>query len=170
MAKKKASASSYYELLQHPEWQKVRLQVMERAGWACETCDDSEKQLTVHHSYYEKGKKPWEYPLQSLHCLCRDCHKEAQDLKTLLNRQLGRIDVTSDIEQLYGYARGLEAMSFPDTVLDVSSGEVAQGIAHAWELTSGAVINALRESTIDGHKLHELRTQARLARQGKRTN
>lgn len=34
------------------------------------------KQLEVHHTYYEKGLKPWEYPDDSLKTLCWICHKK----------------------------------------------------------------------------------------------
>ncbi|MCH8041761.1 MAG: hypothetical protein IH977_15675 [Nitrospinae bacterium] len=58
---------SYYDLLKHPKWQKKRLRIMERSGFECESCGDNESMLSVHHSYYEKGKKPWEYDDESLH-------------------------------------------------------------------------------------------------------
>lgn len=32
--------------------------------------------LHVHHTYYQKGKLPWEYPDSSLQCLCASCHEE----------------------------------------------------------------------------------------------
>ena len=32
--------------------------------------------LNVHHSYYIRGKKPWEYPDDALVTLCEDCHKK----------------------------------------------------------------------------------------------
>lgn len=31
--------------------------------------------LHVHHTYYQKGKLPWEDPDNSLLTLCRSCHK-----------------------------------------------------------------------------------------------
>ncbi|MBK7212937.1 MAG: hypothetical protein IPH88_06500 [Bacteroidales bacterium] len=30
--------------------------------------------LNVHHEYYQDGKLPWEYPDESLHTLCSECH------------------------------------------------------------------------------------------------
>lgn len=32
--------------------------------------------LNVHHNYYTRGKKPWEYPDDALVTLCEDCHKK----------------------------------------------------------------------------------------------
>lgn len=34
------------------------------------------KGLHVHHKYYQLGKKPWEYPSNSLTTLCWICHEE----------------------------------------------------------------------------------------------
>lgn len=34
------------------------------------------KGLNVHHTYYTKGHKPWEYEDDSLVTLCEDCHKK----------------------------------------------------------------------------------------------
>ncbi len=146
---------SYYELLKHPQWQKKRLEVLQHADFECEYCGTNKKTLHVHHAYYEKGLKPWEYPEQSLHCLCEDCHKNAQDRKQLLERQLGRIDL-ADMDTLLGFAMGLEVQNYPMVVLDVFSYEVAVGIGRCWGLTAEEVIDALEEKTIDGWKLDEL--------------
>lgn len=64
----------YSEKLKDPRWQKVRLQVFERDEWCCQRCFDSEATLNVHHCRYEKGKDPWEYPLNNFVTLCENCH------------------------------------------------------------------------------------------------
>ena len=74
-----AQKVSYYELLKHPKWQKRRLEVLQEAGFRCEKCGAEDATLHVHHAYYEKGLAPWDYPAQSLHNLCENCHKRAQD-------------------------------------------------------------------------------------------
>jgi Zn finger protein HypA/HybF involved in hydrogenase expression len=150
-----ADKNRYYEMLKHPKWQKKRLEILQRANFECEDCGTNEVMLHVHHAYYEKGLAPWEYPDESLHCLCENCHKKAQDLNTLLQRQIGRIDL-SNVETLLGYALALEAWSFPMVVLDVFSYEVALGVGHRWGLTPEEVIDALEEGKIDGYKLDEL--------------
>jgi len=119
----------------------------------------------MHHSYYEKGLAPWEYPDESLHCLCEDCHKQTQDLATLLQRAIGKRDL-GDHEILLGYALGLETLSYPMAILDVFSYEVAMGIGHCWELTPEEVIEALQEGQIGGYTLEKLRQISR----EKRTN
>lgn len=71
MAKKK-----YSELLKDPRWQKLRLKILERDNWECRSCGETEKTLHVHHNYYEKGRSPWEYHIDSLIALCVDCHEK----------------------------------------------------------------------------------------------
>lgn len=147
---------TYFELLQHPQWQKKRLEVLSLAGFVCEVCDSGEKMLHVHHAYYEKGLKPWEYPIASLHCLCVDCHRKAQDSMTLLHRQIGKLGM-GDTEQLIGYALGLEAADLPMAPIDVFSYEVAQGVADVWHITAEQVIAAIKDGVIDGYTLKELK-------------
>lgn len=72
---------TYSEKLKDPRWQKKRLQVLERAGWACECCGATDKTLNVHHGMYRRGAEPWEYPLETLWSLCKDCHDRAEDLR-----------------------------------------------------------------------------------------
>jgi hypothetical protein len=71
---------NYYEKLQHPMWQKRRLEIMERAEFKCEECDNQDVQLNVHHLYYVTGRNPWQYPDWALKCLCKNCHTETHSL------------------------------------------------------------------------------------------
>jgi hypothetical protein len=146
---------SYYELLKRPKWQKKRLEILERANFECEDCGTGEVTLQVHHSYYEKNLAPWEYPDESLHCLCENCHRKLQDLQTLLQRLIGKLEL-SDIEMLIGYACALEASIYPMVVIDVFSYEAAVGVGYCWGLTPEEVIAALQEGSIDGYKQDEL--------------
>jgi hypothetical protein len=36
--------------------------------------------LEVHHTYYERGRDPWDYPINSLVTLCYACHGEVERL------------------------------------------------------------------------------------------
>ncbi len=150
--------ANYYELLKHPLWQKKRLLVLERESFCCEQCGSSEKTLHVHHTYYESKLKPWEYPDESLHALCEECHSEVQDRKALFDRQLGRIDYTN-IDKLYGYALGIYAYHEPEAPVDLSRYEVASGLADYWNLDIDLVIDSLIEGTITGRKLFDLVTK-----------
>jgi len=49
---------------------------MKREDFKCEHCESSDITLNVHHAYYERGRKPWDYPSRSLHCLCQPCHEK----------------------------------------------------------------------------------------------
>lgn len=94
--------TSYSDLLKHPKWQKKRLEILERADFTCEECGNREQTLHVHHGYYEKGLKPWEYSNESLHCLCEKCHEFAQDYGKHLKRLIGKLD-GKQLNRLGGY-------------------------------------------------------------------
>lgn len=68
--------SKYSELLRDPRWQKKRLEILQRDDWHCQRCGAKDQTLHVHHCYYGKGKKPWEYENTSLLTLCLDCHED----------------------------------------------------------------------------------------------
>ena len=82
-------AGDWHSLYRDPQWQKKRLEILERAGWCCENCGDSESELQVHHGYYDKDKKPWEYELRSLHALCDFCHEDAEDIRRAIKQAGG---------------------------------------------------------------------------------
>lgn len=67
--------SAYAELLRDPRWQKKRLDVLNRDGFACIKCGNSKVELHVHHTFYD-GRKPWEYELSALETLCKLCHQK----------------------------------------------------------------------------------------------
>ncbi len=48
---------------------------MSRAKFTCEDCGDTTTEMQVHHGFYLKGRSPWEYPNESLRCLCAPCHE-----------------------------------------------------------------------------------------------
>ncbi len=80
---------TYSEKLKDPRWQKVRLIVLERDGWACVDCGSKTNTLHVHHGYYSKGE-PWDAPIDTLWCLCEGCHELNQDTLSDLKLELGR--------------------------------------------------------------------------------
>ncbi len=67
---------NYSEKLKDPRWQQMRLKVFERDSWTCRSCQDSGHTLHAHHKYYEHGRDPWDYPLDTLITLCESCHEE----------------------------------------------------------------------------------------------
>lgn len=81
---------SYSEKLKDPRWQKKRLEIMQRDNFQCQACCDDKETLHVHHSYYEKGKEPWEYPDDSMRCLCEVCHTHMANVERYLLRSVNR--------------------------------------------------------------------------------
>jgi hypothetical protein len=149
---------SYSDKLKDPKWQQKRLRVFEKAGFRCGRCHVETKMLHVHHAYYEKGVKPWEYPDESLHCLCVDCHEHVQQISSLLQREIGTIGLAG-AEQLLGYAMGVKSQIAPMAKLQVFSPHVLQGIADAWALPTESVQRTIHDSITDGFALHALAKQ-----------
>lgn len=122
----------YWQLLQDPRWQRVRLEIMEQAEFRCERCDAADKSLHVHHTYYEKNLDPWDYPRESLRCYCQPCHEEANSLYRDIKRGLGGLHGW-DTDRVLGYITGLQSRN-------VTSGEITgnypfgDGVANAWGL------------------------------------
>lgn len=73
--------TTYSEKLKDPRWQKMRLKILERDEWACRNCENKEDTLHVHHTYYESGVDPWDYPHGSLVTYCEECHEEERTLR-----------------------------------------------------------------------------------------
>ena len=71
---KTASTAEFSAQYKHPLWQKKRLKILERDGFACKQCGDKNSTLHVHHCFYEKGKKIWDYNDIDLFTLCDSCH------------------------------------------------------------------------------------------------
>jgi hypothetical protein len=84
---------SYADLLRDPRWQRKRLEVMEAARFTCVECGDTSTTLNVHHTYYRKGAKPWEYEAHELLCLCEPCHERITELLLSIQRALGPLSV-----------------------------------------------------------------------------
>lgn len=85
---------NYSELLKDPRWQKKRLEIFQRDDWKCINCKCADKELHVHHVYYDGKLLPWEYPDRAYLTLCSSCHEEEHsdvELKFLINeyRKLG---------------------------------------------------------------------------------
>jgi hypothetical protein len=72
---------TYSEKLKDPRWQKRRLDVLEKAEWQCAVCQSESKEMHVHHNVYKKGHLPWEYDDLELRALCKDCHKDEEEIR-----------------------------------------------------------------------------------------
>jgi len=105
---------SYKEQLKHPNWQRKRLEIMQRDNFKCRICGDTKKQLHVHHIFYEnEADNIWNYPNESLITLCSDCHKYEHELNLfdqsleifkkivlVINEPLSMIDIDLIIYQV----------------------------------------------------------------------
>jgi 5-methylcytosine-specific restriction endonuclease McrA len=82
------SMKTYAEKLKDPRWQRKRLEVMERDGFACTICSTGEETLNVHHCYYGKGLNPWEYDDCHLITLCQGCHKDVETMREEILKEM----------------------------------------------------------------------------------
>jgi hypothetical protein len=58
----------------HPNWQRMRLYVLQRDKYTCVDCGEKSKQLHVHHLKYSPSGFIWEVPHWYLVTLCETCH------------------------------------------------------------------------------------------------
>lgn len=70
---------TYSEKLRDPRWQRKRLSILERDGWACKRCGDNETTLVVHHFAY--SGEPWEVQDHLLLTICDRCHTDEHEYR-----------------------------------------------------------------------------------------
>jgi len=97
--------SKYTELFKDPRWQKKRLEILERDEWKCLLCVDKKQTLHVHHKWYIRGLKPWEYANSCLMTMCDECHSFEHSIKevsiqTLVKSCLSKGYMYSDFADL----------------------------------------------------------------------
>lgn len=153
--------ASYWELLKHPKWQAKRLEVMQRASFRCEWCGDDGTTLHVHHTYYDKGAKPWEYPSADLLCLCERCHERVEYLTREISRLVGRLSKVGEfaMETLVGYTRAMIAGYGSDgdresRFVPIDTPDEAVGVSHlvngSWEELLERAISKRKEGGKQG--------------------
>ena len=76
----------------HPMWQKKRFEILKRDKWKCRLCDSENNQLHVHHRYYKRGVKLWEYKNTCYITACHSCHEYLHKVQDELNHSLSLID------------------------------------------------------------------------------
>lgn len=97
------AAMTYAEQLRHPNWQRRRLQILERDGWMCTACLARDRELHVHHKLYVKGRLTWEYADDELRTLCKPCHDNWHAGEEHLKKLLAEIHPWELAELLTGY-------------------------------------------------------------------
>lgn len=146
---------SYSEKLLDPRWQKKRLEILQFAGWECENCGSKDKTLHVHHSYYEKGLEPWEYPDISMSALCEMCHAVAQSDMQTLHRVIGEAR-TGDCYplEIAGYIHGKVMLRDPDWEVNCDDYNYATGVGITFNLTPEAIYELVdAEKNITGRRI-----------------
>jgi hypothetical protein len=138
-------ATKYWEKLKDPRWQRKRLEKLEAAHWACDSCGDGEATLHVHHKQYFKGREPWEYELTQLSVLCESCHESEHDSEDYLllaashvpmDGPLGRDSVASLVAGFCGHAMDAEYVADPDNYL---LGQFARVFPDGWSFALGGL-------------------------------
>lgn len=79
---------TYAEKLRDPRWQKKRLEILQRDGWACQKCFDTQTELQVHHRRYLPKCEPWDVPNSALVTLCAPCHEDEKQFLADAKRAL----------------------------------------------------------------------------------
>ena len=69
----------YNRLLEDKRWKEFRLKVLSERGNKCEFCGGTDV-LQIHHTFYIRGKMPWEYDINDMRLLCRTCHQKIHHL------------------------------------------------------------------------------------------
>ena len=97
--------SKWSSAFRDSRWQKLRLEVMERDEWTCQSCGAKGEGITlnVHHAYYESGKAPWEYPKNCLVTWCDTCHEN----RHLQARGIALAVMRFDVDQMKNLHRAI---------------------------------------------------------------
>jgi hypothetical protein len=62
------------EQYKHPNWQKMRLYILNRDNFTCQRCGSNHRLLHVHHTAYSRNGFIWDVDPATLKTLCEVCH------------------------------------------------------------------------------------------------
>jgi|GEM_PF-2145509 len=156
---KQMSRLTYVEQLKHPNWQRKRLEILNRDEFMCQICYDDESTLHVHHKHYFKGRMAWEYENYELVTLCESCHEGTDDQSVAFKKlwAMLRVDGPFSVGDATGLIAGWANLNVGYDLSEYRSvcpynfvlGEIAQAvdclIFHINELT------ALRDALLSIH-------------------
>ncbi len=139
---------SYIELLRDPQWQRKRLEILNRDDFTCQACAEKTKTLHVHHKRYRRGCKPWEYDGADLVTLCEDCHEATTNTKRRLVVVIEALGPGWDAA-LLGYAEAILSVSTDGHRIPVRDENHAQGIlALALDVSAAGSALISRENVV----------------------
>ena len=77
---------TYAQKLRDPRWEEFRQRAFGYHGNACVTCGGEDKERGdhhhIHHKRYFKDREPWEYDMDDVTVLCRECHEDIHRCET----------------------------------------------------------------------------------------
>ena len=137
---------TYFEKLKDPRWQRKRLEIMQRDGFACLSCGDDKSQLAVHHRYYLAGRMPWEYPSWCFRTLCGRCHNGEHSMEAAREEHEPSetfIPNQDDFEMVWEFLGGGKPSEHMLWDVGAEIGMIASAVGH-WK-AMGLVMAALTE-------------------------
>lgn len=107
---------TYAEQLKHPNWQRKRLERLEKSKFRCDACMDTDSTLHVHHKHYVKDRLAWEYDIEELATLCETCHEREHEARPERSELLARLDVDGPfgIDDFIAFGAGAMAIWLAD--------------------------------------------------------
>lgn len=85
---------SYYDQLKDSRWQEKRLELLQAAGFKCQSqfCDNKEDhpQLSIHHKLYLRNTNLWEYEPWAYIVLCGPCHEKTQQYMEMAHTAIAK--------------------------------------------------------------------------------
>jgi hypothetical protein len=131
-------SEEFWENYKHPLWQKKRTEILQRAGFKCEHCGSEEETLHVHHWYYQRDKKPWEYENHALACLCEQCHEKAGCNQLCIKIWLAGLELAYS-QEIIGFLKALDCFGTGISA-KIDSTEMAIGFGALWGLHSSDIM------------------------------
>lgn len=117
---------TYSEKLKSPQWQKKRLEILNRDDFSCQSCGDIELSLHVHHTKYKANTDPWEYENDSLITLCENCHTEVtwlkKDIKRIIDEEFLYVDFLTELHSLLLKIQHMDPSKINDIVKSLNNG------------------------------------------------
>ena len=100
----------YRSKFNHPKWQKVMFAVLENANWKCVDCGEDNIELHAQHTFNDSRENPWDYPIDSIKCLCDGCYSTVREQ----NREQ-RYQIYKKYLDRVTYVKSIKEKTFFDT-------------------------------------------------------